>query len=465
MIDKEHKKLLTDVNQKLLDYLEVIDLKSVSTADEIRADIDLSLGPSSNFDIIRDSIDKYLFHSTKTASPSFFNQLYGGFSITGHIGEILTSITNNSMYTYEMSPVATLIETEVIEKMSSIVGYQKGGGIFVTGGSNGNFLAMLAARHKKLPDAMSKGIFGTSRLTAFVSKESHYSIPKAAVQLGLGTESIVYVDVDDDGRMLPSDLERLILKSIENNELPFFVGATAGTTVRGSFDPITSINKICKKYDLWLHVDASWGGSALLSSKHKYLLKGSELSDSLSWCAHKAMAQPLICTVALFSDPTILREINSIDGTDYLFHGEQLEEKNIGEFSLQCGRRVDALKLWLTWKYLGDEGFERNINNLVNLISYAQKKVEKSDNLDLVSPSNYLNLCFQVSPIGLDQDRVNNFTKQVRDSLLQKGKAMVNYAQIGDKTCIRLVLANYSLTETEIDTFFDNVEDIITGFQ
>ena len=166
MIDKEHKKLLTDVNQKLLDYLEVIDLKSVSTADEIRADIDLSLGPSSNFDIIRDSIDKYLFHSTKTASPSFFNQLYGGFSVTGHIGEILTSITNNSMYTYEMSPVATLIETEVIEKMSSIVGYQKGGGIFVTGGSNGNFLAMLAARHKKSPDVMSKGIFGTSRLTA-----------------------------------------------------------------------------------------------------------------------------------------------------------------------------------------------------------------------------------------------------------------------------------------------------------
>ena len=106
-----------------------------------------------------------------------------------------------------------------------------------------------------------------------------------------------------------------------------------------------------------------------MKSKHKYLLEGSELSDSLSWCAHKAMAQPLICTVALFSDPIILREINSIDGTDYLFHGEQLEEKNIGEFSLQCGRRVDALKLWLTWKYLGDEGFERNINNLVKALT------------------------------------------------------------------------------------------------
>tara|TARA_Y100001970_G_scaffold244726_1_gene311154 strand:+ start:2405 stop:3802 length:1398 start_codon:yes stop_codon:yes gene_type:complete len=465
MIDKEHKKLLHDVNQKLMDYLDNIDLKSISTADEIRADIDLNLGPSSNFDIIRDSIDKYLFHSTKTASPAFFNQLYGGFSITGHIGEILTSITNNSMYTYEMSPVATLIETEVIGKMCSLVGYQKGGGIFVTGGSNGNFLAMLAARHKKLPDAMSKGIFGASRLTAFVSKDSHYSIPKAAVQLGLGTDGIVYVDVDNDGRMIPSDLERLVLKSIENNELPFFVGATAGTTVRGSFDPITPIHQICKKYNLWLHVDASWGGSALLSSKHKYLLKGSELSDSLSWCAHKAMAQPLICTVALFSDPTILREINSIDGTDYLFHGEKLQEKDIGEFSLQCGRRVDALKLWLTWKYLGDEGFEHNISNLVNLISYAQEKVEISDNLVLISTSNYLNLCFQVCPKGLDRDKANTFTKKVRDSLLQEGKAMVNYAQIDDKTCIRLVLANYSLTETEIDTFFDNIEDIITGFQ
>ena len=99
MIDKKHKKLLNDVNQKLIDYLDNMDLKSVSTADEIRADIDLNLGPSSNFDTIRTSIDKYLFHSTKTASSAFFNQLYGGFSVTGYIGEILTSITNNSMYT------------------------------------------------------------------------------------------------------------------------------------------------------------------------------------------------------------------------------------------------------------------------------------------------------------------------------------------------------------------------------
>ena len=99
------------------------------------------------------------------------------------------------------------------------------------------------------------------------------------------------------------------------------------------------------------------------------------------------------------------------------------------------------------------------------MISYAQEKVEKSDNLELISPSSYLNLCFQVISKDLAQDKANTLTKKVRDSLLQKGKAMVNYAQIGDKTCILLVLSNYSLTEAEVDTFFDNVEDIITGFQ
>jgi len=465
MIDKDQKNLLDEVHNKLIDYLNHKDIKAVSTAEEIRKDIDLDLGSNSSFEKIKESIDKYLYHSTQTTNSSFFNQLYGGFSVTGHIGEILTSITNNSMYTYEMSPVATLIEMEVVGKMSSLVGYVKGGGLFVTGGSNGNFLGMLAARHKKIPNAMSKGLFGAKKLKAFVSKDSHYSMSKAAVQLGLGTESIVYVNVDNQGRMEISDLERLILESINNNELPFFIGATAGTTVRGSFDPIEDIQNISKKYDLWLHVDASWGGSALLSRKHKYLLKGSEFSDSFSWCAHKAMAQPLVCTVALFSDPTILREINSIDGTDYLFHHEESEEKNLGEFSLQCGRRVDALKLWLTWKYLGDEGFEHNINNLVTLVSYAQKRVEKSNNLKLISSSNYLNLCFQAHPKYLEKGEVNDFTKKVRDALLQKNKAMVNYAQIDNKTCIRLVLANYALTEVEIDTFFDNVEDIITGFQ
>lgn len=458
-MNKEEENLLKDVHAKILSYLDNPQIKPIETVENIRKNLNITLGSSSDFDHIRTSVDKYLQYSTKTSSSNFFNQLYGGFSITGHIGEMLSSITNNSMYTYEMSPVSTLMEIELVKKMSSLVGYENGGGIFVPGGSNGNLLAMLAARQKKAPETIKKGLFQTAELTVFVSKDSHYSMVKSAIQLGIGMDNVIKVDTDNEGKMLVSDLERLIKESIGKNQKPFFVGATSGSTVRGSFDSLNDINNICKKYNLWLHVDGSWGGSALLSKDHRNLLKGAEKSDSFSWCAHKAMSQPLICTVALFKSPSILRELNSIERTDYLFHDES-DEINIGEYSLQCGRRVDSLKLWLTWKYLGDDGFEKHINHLFDMAKYAEEKIESSEELVLISPVNYLNLCFQVKPKGLNVEQINDFTIAIRNKLLEKGKAMVNYAKIDENDCIRLVTVNPNLTTDHLDTFFRNIEEV-----
>ena len=455
---KEEEILLEDVHAKILSYLDNPQIKPIETVENIKKDFNIKLGSSSDFNHIRTSVDKYLQYSTKTSSSNFFNQLYGGFSITGHIGEMLSSITNNSMYTYEMSPVSTLMEIELVKKMSSLVGYENGGGIFVPGGSNGNLLAMLAARQKKVPETMKKGLFKSPELTLFVSKDSHYSMVKSAIQLGIGMDNVVKVDTDSEGKMLVSDLERLIKKSIGKKQKPFFVGATSGSTVRGSFDSLKDISKICEKYNLWLHVDGSWGGSALLSKTHRNLLEGAEKSDSLSWCAHKAMAQPLICTVALFKSPLILKEPNSIEGTNYLFH-DKSDEINIGEYSLQCGRRVDSLKLWLTWKYLGDIGFEKHIDHLFDMAKYAEEKIKSSENLVLISPVSYLNLCFQVKPKGLPDEKVDEFTIAIRHKLLENGKAMVNYAKIKNKNCIRLVTVNPDLTTEHLDTFFRNVEE------
>lgn len=455
---KEEEILLEDVHAKILSYLDNPQIKPIETVENIKKDLNIKLGSSSDFNHIRTSVDKYLQYSTKTSSSNFFNQLYGGFSITGHIGEMLSSITNNSMYTYEMSPVSTLMEIELVKKMSSLVGYENGGGIFVPGGSNGNLLAMLAARQKKAPETMKKGLFKTPELTLFVSKDSHYSMVKSAIQLGIGMDNVMKVDTDSEGKMLVSDLERLIKKSIGKKQKPFFVGATSGSTVRGSFDSLNDISKICEKYNLWLHVDGSWGGSALLSKTHRNLLEGAEKSDSLSWCAHKAMAQPLICTVALFKSPLILKELNSIEGTNYLFH-DKSDEINIGEYSLQCGRRVDSLKLWLTWKYLGDNGFEKHIDHLFDMAKYAEEKIKSSENLVLISPVSYLNLCFQVKPKGLPNEKVDEFTIAIRHKLLEKGKAMVNYAKIKNKNCIRLVTVNPDMTTEHLDTFFRNVEE------
>ena len=431
----EQTQLINDIHDRIVQYLKDQDkniglTKPKIAPENLYKEFDIRLDESTNFDGIKEIIEKYLTLAVKTGSTNFYNQLFSGFSATGYLGEVLTALTNSSMYTFEMSPVATLMEKELIKRMSSLIGYENGFGTFVTGGSNGNLLGMLAAIYRLDPSLKEEGIFGSKVLTGFVSEESHYSFLKAAQLLGIGTKQIIKVPCDEYGHMNPTALEKCIQDSINSGKQPFFVGGTAGTTVRGTFDPFNKLADICEKYNLWFHIDASWGGSVIISSKHNHLMNGSERSDSITWCAHKMMGMPLMCTAALFKDPSILKRINTVDGTDYLFHDDPDNIINLGEHSLQCGRRTDALKLWLSWKYLGNSGFEKNINHIFEMAQYAKEKIETSSLLHLITPIESLNVCFQIQPDSLPKSDWNTFNVNVRDKMLSDGKLMVNYANV-----------------------------------
>ena len=464
----EQTQLINDIHDRIIEYLIDQDkniglTKPNISSEHLYKEFDISLDESTNFDGIKEIIEKYLTLAVKTGSTNFYNQLFSGFSATGYLGEVLTAVTNSSMSTFEMSPVVTLMEKELIKKMCSLIGYENGFGTFVTGGSNGNLLGMLAAIYQFDPNLKEDGIFGSKVLTGFVSEESHYSFLKAAQLLGIGTKQIIKVPCDEYGHMNPTALEKCIQDSINSGKQPFFVGGTAGTTVRGTFDPFNKLADICEKYNLWFHIDASWGGSVIISSKHNHLMNGSERSDSITWCAHKMMGMPLMCTAALFKDPSILKKINTVDGTDYLFHDDPDNIINLGEHSLQCGRRTDALKLWLSWKYLGNSGFEKNINHIFEMAQYAKEKIDSSTLLHLITPIESLNVCFQIQPNSLQKSDWNQFNIIVRDKMLAEGKLMVNYANIDSTTCIRLVTSNFKLKKKDLDFFFSELENITSG--
>jgi len=451
------------IHTKLLEYLSRNNdkmLHSMISIEDILSRFDLTIEGSSDLEDLELFIDGYLELSVKTSSTRFYNQLFSGFSTMGYLGEAITGLTNNSMYTFEMSPMATLMERSLIEKMSKLIGYKDGFGSFVPGGSNANLIAVLCARDRARPNSKEGGLFHNSPLVGFVSEESHYSFLKAGYQAGIGIDNIRQVPCDDNGHMNIDKLEKMIDLSVHNGEQPFFIGATAGTTVRGVFDALEKINAICKSHNLWFHVDGSWGGSALLSRTHKTLLKGCEFSDSFTWCAHKMMGIPLMCTAIILEDKTMLKRINSVPGTDYLFHGNDQEEIDLGIHSLQCGRKVDSLKLWLSWKYLGDDGYENQIDHLFSMAKYAELKVNDSDILQMLSPVESLNICFQVQPHTLNNDKWDDITILVRERLMVSADIMVNYATIKDKTCIRLITVNFDLTPEHLDRFFDHIETL-----
>lgn len=249
--------------------------------EELKKKVPIALRDFSESDgTIEMLIRQIIRYSVKTCSPHFHNQLFAGVDKYGLVGSWLTDVLNTSQYTYEVSPVFTLIEQEVIQRSLELVGYPPmphADGIMNPGGSMSNMYGMVMARYGLKPAIKRSGITGLPPLVCFTSEDSHYSIVKGAAWLGLGTDNVYKVKTDKFGRMEPSDLRRAIAKARDKGHLPFFVNATCGTTVLGAFDPLPEIAAICQQENLWLHVDACLGGTLLLSEKYRHRLSGIEL--------------------------------------------------------------------------------------------------------------------------------------------------------------------------------------------
>ncbi|KAG9476120.1 hypothetical protein GDO78_002942, partial [Eleutherodactylus coqui] len=244
-------------------------------------------------------------YSVKTSHPRFFNQLYGGMDHYSLAARFITEALNPSVYTYEVSPVFILTEEAVLLKMMGFLGWKEGDGIFSPGGSVSNMYAVNLARYKYCPGIKEHGLSSVPRLVMFASEECHYSMKKAAAFLGIGTHNVYFVKADDQGKMIPEDLEKQVQKAKEEGAVPFLVVATSGTTVLGAFDPLDDIADICEKHKLWFHVDASWGGSALLSRKYRKLLHGISRADSVAWNPHKMLMAGIQCCALLVRDNTV----------------------------------------------------------------------------------------------------------------------------------------------------------------
>jgi len=241
-------------------------------------------------------------------------------------------------------------------------------------------MGMLCARFKKFPKTKFEGN-GNLELVAFTSVHSHYTIKRGAFMMGIGMNNVVNVGVKEDGRMDVDALEKAIQKSIQEGKTPFMVNATSGTTVLGVFDPIDEISKVCKKYDIWLHVDAALGGAVLFSKKYKHHMKGVELADSVCWCFHKMLGMNQQASIFLSQHENILKQTNA-SNADYLFHEHDETPFDLGEKTLNCGRRQDSLKIWLSWKVHGLSGFEYRVDKNYETTLLFVKEIKKKDKIN-----------------------------------------------------------------------------------
>ncbi len=425
---------------------------------ELRSILDLEQpGKTGDWQEIFAWIDKYLAYSVKTNHSMFVNRMWVGANLPSIVGEIITALTNASACTFESAPVSTLMEKYMIGEMLDLVGFRNGEGQMTTGSSNANMIAMMAARNFADRPIKSSGLFGRRRLFAFVGADAHYSMDRAVNILGIGLNQLIKVSVDSQGAMLTAELERAIKRVVQGGGLPFFVAATAGTTVRGGYDPIDALLPLRDTYGFWLHVDGAWGGSAVLSpSLRQQYLQGLEDADSFTWDFHKMLGSTLMCNILLINKgkKALATALSAGDGS-YLFRSENATEmEDLGPTSLQCGRRVDSLKWFLDWKFFGREGLAARVEKSLELCAYAEEVIKRSPELELVVPRTSFNVCFRFKA---GEEKSNEFNLALRTRLYQEGITLVGVAYIEGMLVMRLLIINPAAERADIDTFFSQL--------
>jgi glutamate/tyrosine decarboxylase-like PLP-dependent enzyme len=392
--------------------------------------------------------------SPTTSSRRFFNQLFAGRDPASLAGEIFATFGNQSVYTYKIAAPIILIEEQLIQKLGQLAGFsnheQKCGGIFTPGGSLSNLAAMLCARDHVNPNWRE---YGQISGRIYTSSDAHYSVNKGAGLIGVGRQNVVKVASDAQGRMNPEALLGSIQRDLDQNMRPMMVIATAGTTVRGCFDPFEEIATICKDYGIWFHVDGAFGGTALLHPQFTSLVQGIEKADSLTWDAHKAMGVPLTCSVLLTKDRTVCERAFNEEAS-YLFQADT-NLLNPGTRSLQCGRRNDALKLWASWLYHGDHGWIRRLERQRNLALALAEEVESRITFKLCEPPPYLNVCFEVVP-NHDQAPIDH--EELCYQLQIEQKSLVGFADFKGRNVIRAAVINPELTLDDLHILLDDIE-------
>ncbi|XP_072417078.1 glutamate decarboxylase 1 [Chiloscyllium punctatum] len=412
-----------------------------------------------------------LKYGVKTGHPRFFNQLSSGLDVIGLVGEWLTSTANTNMFTFEIAPVFTIMEEVLLKKMSTVLRWSQdeSDGIFLAGGAMSNLYSILAARYKRFPEVKTQGVASFPRMVLFTSELGHYSIMKGAMVLGLGTDNVIPVKCNSRGKIISAELEASIIEAKQKGFVPLYVNATAGTTVYGAFDPLNDIADICEKHNLWMHVDAAWGGGLLMSQKHRYKLTGIERANSVTWNPHKIMGVPLQCSAILIHEKGLLQNCNKM-GAQYLFQKDKLYDVSYdtGDKTILCGRHVDVFKFWLMWKAKGTSGFEKQINKCLELAEYLHSKLKRRNDFKLVfdDKPEHTNVCFWYIPPSLQEmpesaerdSQLHQVAPKIKARMMEEGSLMVGYQPQGHNVnFFRMVFSNPATNKSDVDFLIEEL--------
>jgi glutamate/tyrosine decarboxylase-like PLP-dependent enzyme len=394
-------------------------------------------------EICRDMVDQG-FH---VPSANYFGLMNPTPTYMGVLAEALVAGLNPQLATLARSQLASKIELETVRWIGERVGWPAGfNGTFTSGGNEANFSGIALALASSFPDSVEEGVASIgAQPVLYASTESHHSLDKSAGLLGIGRKALRRIMVNEAAQLDLQMLDQAIDEDQASGRKPFCVVATAGTTNSGAVDDLVAISDICKRHRLWLHVDGAYGASAIFSDRHRNLVRGVELADSLTIDPHKWLAMPFAAGLILTSHPEILERAFSV-AAPYMPKAAGANLPDNSRISTQWTRRMNSLKLWLTLRVHGREGYEELINRQLSLAKSFVSWVEASQEFELAVPQILPIVTFRLKSGSLSPQQLAAAHGNIVDEVTRDGRRWISETLVKGQSVLRMMVISY-LTE------------------
>ncbi len=413
--------------------------------------------------VLREATTELIDKGFHVPSGNYFGLMNPAPTYMAVLAEALVATLNPQLATLARSQLASKIEAETVRWIAERVGWTKIGagedvtsvpnacdGTFTSGGNEANFSALAMAIAAYFPNAIEEGVASIGGpAVIYASSESHHSLDKSAGLLGLGRKALRRIPVDERAMIDVEKLEASIIEDRASEKKPFCIVATAGTTNSGAVDDIVALAETAKKHDLWLHVDGAYGAAAIFSDKHRDLVEGIELADSITIDPHKWLSMPFAAGVVLTSRPAMLERAFAIT-TPYMPKVENANLIDNFKVSAQWSRRMNSLKLWLTLRVHGRQAYEELIDRQLQLASQMAEWFQGSKEFELAAPMKLPILNFRVKLNGTEAEQAAA-NKALIDEVTRDGKLWISHTYVNGKSVCRMMVISYLTDEQNLD--------------